>query len=227
MKALLAGLSALLVGQLAHAAILYDQPALAGGYGGVAIEGFAVGHDFTLGSDAQLTDFTVLLGDNQSSGSNSSGVLDDFTGTIGWGIYSSAGTTPGTLLFSGSDSSVALTGAPNTTALQDFFFADVDFSAGVNLIAGDYWLVIRDGAWGTTRTFGSPAVGWFGNQDFGQAGVFSGNEANPGGWTINGGNAAFTINGVEGAAVPEPTALFLAGCGALGLIAAARRRRKS
>ncbi|PMW08944.1 hypothetical protein C1X53_33560, partial [Pseudomonas sp. GW456-E6] len=70
------------------------------------------------------------------------GVLEGFSGTLSWGIYSSVGGAPGTLLFSGSDSTPQMvdTGLSYTGTGDDIVRATIDL--GVTLDAGSYFIVL-------------------------------------------------------------------------------------
>ena len=63
----------------------------------------AVANDFFLDGPRTIDSITVPLSDEFV---NNNGVLDAFSGTLGWAIYANAGSEPGTLLFSGQGTPV-------------------------------------------------------------------------------------------------------------------------
>lgn len=110
------------------------------------ITAFTHADDFVLQNASTLTSLSAMLTDDVS---NNNGVLDSFSGTLSWGIYSNNAGSPGTLLFSGE-------GTPTLTdtGQQDFYNndivrADLTFTTAVVLDAGTYWLALHEGAWGS------------------------------------------------------------------------------
>jgi hypothetical protein len=94
-----------------------------------------------------LSGFTAWLSDNVA---DDDGVLDSFSGTLGWAIYSDNAGQPGTLLASGQDTAPTLT----DTGVQDASGCDIvrvdaGFPSAVVLPAGRYWLALHEGNWGS------------------------------------------------------------------------------
>ncbi|MDE8653109.1 tandem-95 repeat protein [Novosphingobium album (ex Liu et al. 2023)] len=126
-------------------AILWDQlePGTTDSY---SVSAFVAGENFTLAAATTLDFFEALLEDNDLVPNDS---FDGFSGTFGWAIYAADSGTgaPGALLFSGSDASPVLA----DTGLLSLYGTDV-FDAkislgGVSLEAGDYWIMLHEGAW--------------------------------------------------------------------------------
>ena len=125
----------------AHAGTLYNNGA-PDQADGSNITGFVAADDFALAASVTLT------GGSFWSSANFDPFANSFSGTIGWGILANTSGSPGSLLFSGADSSPLLT----DTGVQIFGTEEwrIDFSFGsVNLNAGIYWLALHEGALGT------------------------------------------------------------------------------
>ena len=128
-------------------------------------------NDFLLPASGSLNGFTAWLSDDVA---DDDGVLDSFSGTLGWAIYSNNAGQPGTLLASGQDTAPTLT----DTGVQDasgcdIVRVDVGFPSAVSLPAGRYWLALHEGNWGSPSD-GSIVWWQYANQvDFNQM-YFSG-----------------------------------------------------
>ena len=135
------------------------------------ITGTVIANDFLLRGARSLSGFTAWLSDDVA---DDDGVLDSFSGTLGWAIYSNNAGQPGTLLASGQDTAPTLT----DTGVQDasgcdVVRVDVGFSSAVSLPAGRYWLALHEGNWGSASD-GSIVWWQYANQvDFSQM-YFSG-----------------------------------------------------
>ena len=82
------------------------------------ITDIAMANDFLLRGARSLSGFTAWLSDNVA---DDDGVLDSFSGTLGWAIYSNNAGQPGTLLASGQDAAPTLT----DTGVQDASGCDI------------------------------------------------------------------------------------------------------
>lgn len=184
------------------------------------ITGFIVASDFTLGSATTLTALTVWIADHAQSNSLD-GVANNFSGILGWAIYSNIGNLPGTLLFSGSDAapSVSSTGLINGN-LREVFEVNAVLSGSPVLAAGTYWLAIRDGAWGGGND--GTVVGWQQSSPVvGQTLVDSINLVNPVFSSRTGDSAFVLFDNVSD--VPEPSTMVLSALGVAGLALLRRR----
>lgn len=76
------------------------------------------------------------------------GMLTNFVGTVGWAVYSDAAGEPGTLLASGSDATAMPFGAAVPACCWDTQRVLFRFEPPVPLTPGEYWLAVREGAWG-------------------------------------------------------------------------------
>ncbi|MEG3438806.1 PEP-CTERM sorting domain-containing protein [Pannus brasiliensis CCIBt3594] len=136
--------TALFGSEPARAALVYDNiGAPANGSSSYNISNFAQADDFTLTKAARLTDFTFWA--SYPSG-NSSNLSDN----IGWAIFNNNAGAVGSLIASGTDTSVTKTVTGVNTALGDpIIRVDGDFGGTISLAAGTYWISFRDGAWGS------------------------------------------------------------------------------
>ena len=82
---------------------------------------------------------------------NDDGVFNGFSGTLSWAIYTDAAGKPGSILFSGSDTSPELadTGKPCSATTSDLFRARISFGREIEVGAVNYWLALHEGAWGS------------------------------------------------------------------------------
>ncbi|MCB1510711.1 MAG: cadherin repeat domain-containing protein [Hyphomicrobiaceae bacterium] len=142
------------------------------------ITAFTHADDFVLQNASTLTSLSAMLTDDVS---NNNGVLDSFSGTLSWGIYSNNAGSPGTLLFSGEG-----TPALTDTGQQDFYNndivrADLTLTTAVVLDAGTYWLALHEGAWGSPSD--ASVVWWQQAPSFGSVVQYS--DPSPTTWTPN------------------------------------------
>jgi hypothetical protein len=183
---------------------------------GSNITGFVAADDFVHGGAV------VLSGGTFWSSANSDPFQDQFSGLIGWAIFADNGGSPGSILFSGSDSSPVLT----DTGLQIFGTEEwrIDFSFGsIVLSGGTYWLALHEGALGTpddgTTIFWDTTA-----STHGALSQFTADLTAATGWSFNSGlkggsgsDLAFQLTGsTSGPAVPEPSTVGLVGVGILG-----------
>ena len=101
--------------------------------------------NFTLSSASVLAEFTAIV--TEGLGGTDDGTFDNFSGTLGWAIYTNNADLPGTLLFTGNDASPGIvdTGL-NFGATNDIFTATIDLG-GISLPAGDYFIALHEGDW--------------------------------------------------------------------------------
>jgi hypothetical protein len=193
---------------------------------GSNITGFVAADDFVLGSPA------TLGGGSFWSSANFDPFGSSFAGTIGWAILADSGGSPGSILFSGSDSSPALTDTGNTIFGTHEWRIDFSFGS-VNLNAGTYWLALHEGALGTPDD--GTTIFWdtTGSQTA-SVGQISADLSAQSGWSANGLNGgsnsdlSFLLNGTGGppsTSTPEPGTVSLVGVTVFGICLFARRRR--
>jgi hypothetical protein len=129
----------------AHAVTVYDNGGPQAGGNAQQISSFVSANDFTIASETTLSAFTFWS--SVAAGNTFAG---SFSGTVGWAIFTDNGTLPGTLIFSGQDSTVT-TSATALVNLDggEIVQVDADFTAGLLLQPGTYWLAIHEGNWGS------------------------------------------------------------------------------
>ena len=188
---------------------------------GANITGFVAADDFTLAG------LVTLIGPGGSfwSSANFDPFGNSFSGTIGWAILADASGSPGSILFSGSDSSPVLT----DTGVQIFGTEEwrIDFSLGsVNLNSGTYWLALHEGALGTPDD--GTTIFWdtTGNQT-GSLSQFTADLTAASGWAFyrglrggRGSDLAFQLSGTGsggGTPTPEPSTLGLVSVALVGI----------
>ncbi len=147
----------------------------------------------------QRRTLTTLLAPLTDDAGPDNGLIDGFSGTISWGIYSSVNGEPGTLLFSGSDNTPQMvdTGLSFSGTTDDVVMATIDLGS-VTLDPGSYFLALHEGVWGSPND-GSEIYWMKTSTDLGVNGFhFTPNTANPSNWSFDvpGGSAAFTLKGV-------------------------------
>jgi hypothetical protein len=213
----------LLVMPLARATTIYNNGA-PNQSDGANITGFVAADDFLLNGIVSLT------GGSFWSSANFDPFTDSFSGTIGWAILADMIGAPGTILFSGSDSSPVLT----DTGVQIFGTEEwrIDFSFGsVNLIPGTYWLALHEGALGTPDD--GTTIFWdtTGSQT-GSLSQITADVTGASGWSTNtalnggsGSDLAFLLTGSTGTATPEPSSVGLMGVGIVGILLLVKRKR--
>lgn len=106
-----------------------------------------VANDFVISTPVVLQRMGVWLTDDVV---NDNGMLDDFSGVLGWAIFADAGGQPGALLASGQDATTVVT----DTGIQDNFGADIakveaKVLPPVALVPGRYWLALHENNWGS------------------------------------------------------------------------------
>lgn len=106
-----------------------------------------VANDFVISAPVVLQRMDAWLTDDVV---NDNGILDDFSGVLGWAIFADAGGHPGELLASGQDAATVVT----DTGVQDNFGADIAkvearLIPPVALVSGRYWLALHENNWGS------------------------------------------------------------------------------
>lgn len=199
--ALLAGLAS-----SAGASLIYNN-GLPNQSGGSEMNEFLEADNFSLGASTLLN--TVRFWSLQT-------VAADYSGTIDWSIRQNTAGIIGSVLASGLAAPAGVSTGATTLGLNEFRY---EFGISELLAAGDYFLVLHNGANGTT-----PAGDfyWAWASDTGDSMNFDQPSSGP--WTSNLAELAFQLEGTAASmTVPEPSTFFLVA--ASGLAAAARRRR--
>lgn len=227
------GLALACVGQQARADIVFDQSSVAPNTAGsLAISDYVTAEDFVVSSAVTLTGLQVWLFDARATSDN--GILDNFGGTLSWGIFADSAGSPGTLLATGADATPVLTdtgfNGTGGTFAGDVVRAGLVLS-GPSLAAGTYWLGLHEGTWGSAYDLSS--IFWYATTTgFGSTARTNIDEVTLGApWTDPGFPefiTAFRLSGVVVQVVPEPPTapLLLLSLCALGL-ALVRRRAMS
>lgn len=170
---------------------IFDQSAI-NTLGSGNISGRVSAEDFVLTASYTLTGGTAVLNDNEQ---NDNGVLDSFSGTLGWAIYSNDAGIPGTLLYSGQDSTLAYTDTGLQSANSDVVTVGFEFGMPITLEAGTYWLALHEGNWGSELD--GSLVWWQQTSAGSGAGRYTSLDlASPSDWETEGDNAAFSLEGV-------------------------------
>jgi len=107
---------------------------------------FASADDFVVTSAARVSRATIWVADNVP---NDNGVIDSFSGAIGWSIWTDSSTLPGSLVASGE----ALDIVQVDSGAQDDFGDDIvavsfALTHPVSLAPGTYWFALHEGQWG-------------------------------------------------------------------------------
>lgn len=162
--------------------------------GGFNVSAIVSADDFVVTQQARLTGGTVWISDVAS---NDNGTLDNFSGALSWGIYTDAGGVPGTAVATGPAIHLVQTdtGFQSNAGLYDLFRIEFDFPHPVSLAAGTYWLLLHEGAWGSSDD--GSTIWWEQAASVrGAATRYSVNLASPGSWsTIWTTDAAFVLRG--------------------------------
>lgn len=169
--------------------------------------GFAYqAEDFTLSASTTLTD--VHFWSLEAAGA--------YRGSISWEILCDCGGAPGAVLASGTQSTVQRTGTGSYLGLNEYR-NDFLLNAPLNVSAGNYWLVLHNGAfgnlgdpneflWETTNNNATHR----GMESFSMGGA----------WTTNAQEHAFQIT-----AVPEPAHALMLLAGLVVAAGIGRRQR--
>ena len=123
--------------------VLVDQMQIHASDGSL-ISSYVHAEYFTLAAPTALSGITIALSDVYRP---VNGAIDDFSGTLSYAIYTNAGGVPGTLLTSGTATSVELAYFGSGT-YGDYASATIDLG-GYALAPGNYWIAVHEGAWGS------------------------------------------------------------------------------
>ncbi len=214
------GLALACSGQPAQADPVFDQSSVAAAtVGSLNISDYVSADDFTVSSTVTLTELWVWLAD--SRGTTDNGVLDNFGGTLSWGIFANSAGAPGTLLASGAGTPVLTdTGFNGTGIGVDVVIAKLALSGPI-LGPGTYWLGLHEGTWGSA--YDQSPIFWYastagfgatphGNDDEVSLGSPWSDTADPINFKL-----AFRLSGDLVQTVPEPATLALLALGLAGL----------
>ncbi len=161
--------------------------------GAFAISSFLAADDLNFPTTSRLDTVTAWVADGAA---NDNGVLDGFSGSLSWGIYSDASEGgPAALLFSGVDTTPQLV----DTGLQtddgaDIFRVRIDLDGRPFVSPGISWLVIHEGPWGSPID-GSP-IYWLTSAAVRGSGAYvTANETNPSPaeWFLSNFDPAFVV----------------------------------
>ena len=195
--------------------LLWDNGTPEEGAGSNNLTGFLTADDFTLTRGVVLEGLRFwAVGGTQTTGGQ---LPDFFSGTISWGFYSDNAGKVGDLITTGSDSSPSVLG----TGVFDGFGGEIhqlDASLGsVELPAGDYWIALHEGSWGS---FADGTSIWW-QKSTTQQGEFLQTSTNPidpdfshFSGAVYDRDTAFQLSGVV---IPEPSTSVLSVIGLLAM----------
>lgn len=171
-------------------AFIAGQTALtATGGGGYDVSDYVEAVDFTLADSTRLGSVDVWLEDGLV---NDDGVLNTFTGTISWAIYSNAAGDPGSSLATGHDATPLLVDTGLNFNGRDLFRVRFELAPAPTLGAGTYWLLLHEGTWGSA--FDSSFVLWTQTASIiGEPVHFADESATPGDWGFELADLAFVL----------------------------------
>lgn len=111
------------------------------------ISGFLAADDLNFPVNSRIDTVTVWLTDTVV---NNNGILDGFSGSLSWAIYTDTDPGPGYLAYSGTDTTPELidTGL-QSTAGYDVFRVRIDLDGRPIVGPGRVYLAIHEGAWGS------------------------------------------------------------------------------
>lgn len=192
-----------------HAQVVFDGGA-PDGVSGNEMTQWIQAEDFALSNTTNISAITFWAAGQGG---------DTWLGTVAWAIYSDAA-GPGGLLFSGVQA--------GTRAVDGTAFGNTQYrhtlAVAFQLGAGSYWLGLHNGPLSTTTR---AAYYWSTTSSgYGLAGQEDNTPFGVGGWSGNGQDHAFFLEGSDaGSTVPEPATMTLLATGLAGMAAA--RRKKS
>jgi hypothetical protein len=172
---------------------------------GANITAYVSADDFTMATPSTLT------GVNFWSSADIDPYSSQFSGTIGWGILSDNGGTPGELLYSGADSAPSLFDTSNQIDGTEEWELTVALPS-ITLDAGTYWLALHEGPLGTPDD-GTEIYWDTTSNQTGSVAMQTGDVSGASGWFPStfssgaGGDLAFQLTGSLDAS-PEPPFVF-------------------
>ncbi len=149
--------------------------------------------DFLTGGVVRLSAADVWMADDVF---NDNGLLDSFSGTLGWAIYDDQSVLPGSLVASGSDAQPRVV----DTGFQDPFDGDIGHirirfggAGGVQLPALTWhWFALHEGTWGSGSD-GSPICWLQASAVQGTGSVSALPTPSPSGWTTSAIDTAWAL----------------------------------
>lgn len=188
------------VASAAASQVVHDQSATVLENETWLISQITIAQDFHLAQPTRLTQLRVWLAEGRPNGTND-GMLNGFDG-LSWGIYQDDGSRPGELISQSQDLNPGLT----DTNLQFAFGGDIfTVDAALDdlfLGAGDYWIALHEGAWGSSDGSSESRIGWSTTQPgFGHSHYYDEGPTPGTNWRGLGSEQAFTL---YGEIVPEP-----------------------
>jgi hypothetical protein len=199
--------------------------------GGYDISEFANADDFNVAAPITFNYIRFWAVDTSIAGANLN-ILDNFSGTLSWVIYTDigAGFPTNTVVATGAVSSGITTTLTSSLALGTYPIFDITVPIGITTIStpGNYWLRLQEG--NLSDAFDGSEIYWtesVTNLGSGSPGSINGRNpigaydagTNPGGWGFNANDSAFQLVNA-----PEPGTLGLL-FSATTLILYKRRRR--
>jgi hypothetical protein len=150
-----------------------------------------VANDFVLAGATRLTGAKVWLADDEE---NDNGLLDGFSGELGWAIYENNAGVPGAIVESGR--AVALvqedTGLQESVRGSDLFAVRFDLEPPLTLPAGTYWFALHEGSW--ALAFDGTVVWWQqASTPLGAMQASAVDETNPAAWISGSADNAFVL----------------------------------
>ncbi|MEO8276600.1 MAG: hypothetical protein ABI639_10285 [Thermoanaerobaculia bacterium] len=112
----------------------------------IGISSFVSADDFFLPATTTLDSLDVWLTDNLTP----NGQLNNYSGTLSWGLFSDGGGEPGTLVASGMDVNVGALNVLPSASLGDIGRVRIQLRPRPTLASGTWWLALHEGGWGTT-----------------------------------------------------------------------------
>jgi len=109
---------------------------------GLDISGFIAADDFTLGTSATVSGVIFYASANVDP------FTSQFSGTIGYGLFTNDNGTPGTLMASGYDTNAVLSDTGNSIFGTEEYQIAISLPS-IPISAGTYWLGLHEGAFGT------------------------------------------------------------------------------
>ena len=144
-----------------------------------------------------------------------------YRGGFYWALHDNSGGAPGALIADGFQKVVTRT--PGAVAgFGTEFRNDFDLNTATALLAGTYWLVLHNGAFGNLTDDGLDFL-W---ETTAVAKGFAGHEDDGTGWTPNGAEHAFQLTGPNVVNVPEPMTGGLVAAALAALLFTRQRARR-
>jgi len=171
---------------------VWDQGGVGNGALGFNITSFVYANDVTVAAGTSFSSIEAWLVDGNEPDFNTT--FDNFSGTLGWAIFSNGAGKPGSLQESGSTNVVdAVLAVETSVAEAEIYRVRADLGRTVTLAPGTWWLALRDGTWGEAGAGGS--VYWaYGLSSEGGSGYGDAEEAAPSAWSYSNQDGAFVLS---------------------------------